>query len=439
MSKEDVEMGLDGNTSDSDSDVPPELTEGRLKTPMTIITGYLGSGKTTLLDHILNSQHGRRIAVIMNEFGDATDIEAKSISVATDDAQVEEWLEMKNGCLCCSVRDTGMIAIQSLMEKKGRFDYIILETTGLADPGPIIQAFWDEPALCFDVILDGVVAVVDAAGIEKQMSEARPDGEYNEAQRQVASADVILLNKVDLVPRTSLPEVEDAIKSVNSTALLHQTTKSVVDLDSILNLNIYATSSAPVVSTSLAPFRNGALTSDLCKDCGDSSHSHASHNHSESSGNQRHVHDIGTVTIPLPILSPLLSTGPADSSYSPLPSEPLSPSSSTKFETILRNLLWDGLLPSLTSPALPPPTTTTAIDKTSTTAPEFDILRTKAFIRTTDGQCWILQGVREVFDLTPVPAGVSSEGIMPKLILIGRGLQDADLVRLRFLNAIGIE
>lgn len=139
---------------------------------MTIVTGYLGSGKSTLLDYILKEQHGRRIAVIMNEFGDTSDIEcktgggtcssprnardsselpwsstAKSISVQTDDALVEEWLELNNGCLCCSVRDTGLNAILSLMEKKGRFDQIVLETTGLADPAPIIQAFWNEPAL----------------------------------------------------------------------------------------------------------------------------------------------------------------------------------------------------------------------------------------------------------------------------------------------------
>lgn len=91
----------------------------------------------------------------------------KSISVASENAQVEEWLELNNGCLCCSVRDTGLNAILTLMEQKGRFDQIVLETTGLADPAPIIEAFWNEPALCIDVALDAVVAVVDAAGIEK--------------------------------------------------------------------------------------------------------------------------------------------------------------------------------------------------------------------------------------------------------------------------------
>jgi G3E family GTPase len=142
---------------------------------MTIVTGYLGSGKSTLLDYILKTQHGRRIAVIMNEFGDTSDIESvtnnnkKAISIQEEEEAplVEEWLELNNGCLCCSVRDLGLNAIIQLMEKKGRFDQIVLETTGLADPSPIIQAFWNEPALNLDVALDAVVAVVDAAGIEK--------------------------------------------------------------------------------------------------------------------------------------------------------------------------------------------------------------------------------------------------------------------------------
>ncbi|KAI5474990.1 hypothetical protein MNV49_002113 [Pseudohyphozyma bogoriensis] len=198
---------------DSD-DEPPQLTAAPDKVPLTILTGYLGAGKSTLLDYILKTQHGRRIAVIMNEFGDAGDVEAKSISVATEDSQVEEWLEMNNGCLCCSVRDTGMLAIQSLMQKKGRFDQIILETTGLADPAPILEAFWEEPALCIDIVLDAVVTVVDAVGFEKQIAEPRPEGEYNEAQRQIACADVVLLNKMDLIkPPTTVASLEDSIKS----------------------------------------------------------------------------------------------------------------------------------------------------------------------------------------------------------------------------------
>ncbi|KAL8279329.1 hypothetical protein RQP46_008366 [Phenoliferia psychrophenolica] len=367
-----------------ESDGSVNLVEGATKTPLTIITGYLGSGKSTLLDHILTTQHGRKIAVIMNEFGDSSDIEAKSISVATDDALVEDWLEMQNGCLCCSVRDTGMLAIQSLMEKKGRFDHIVLETTGLADPAPIIQAFWNDPALCLDIVIDAVVTVVDAAGIEKQLREPRPDGSYNEAQRQVACADVLLLNKVDLVSPSELATVEASLKSINSSALVHHTTRATLDLAAILDLNMYASSVAPVVETTLAPFANDTPSHDHGDEpCTSSSHEGHAHSHSSP-----HLNDISTISIPLPLLPPLAFE----------PEEP------------------EG---GVVEPAK-----------------EFDILRSKSFFRTSDGRSWILQGVRETYDITPVPEDVGAEALKPKLVLIGRGLGDAEGVTRRFLDAL---
>ncbi|KAJ1957292.1 COBW domain-containing protein 1, partial [Linderina pennispora] len=105
--------------------------------PATILTGYLGSGKTTLLNYILQAEHGKRIAVIMNEFGDSQGIDQAFTTVTDEGAMVDEWLDLKNGCLCCTVKDKGLKAIESLMERKGKFDYILLETTGLADPGRI--------------------------------------------------------------------------------------------------------------------------------------------------------------------------------------------------------------------------------------------------------------------------------------------------------------
>ena len=129
---------------DVDDDGPPMLVEisqpvtNDKKVPVTIITGQLGSGKTTLLNYILTEQHSKRIAVILNEFGEGR-IDEKTVSVGggSDGELVEEWLELRNGCLCCSVKDNGVKAIETLMSKKGKFDYILLETTGLADPGPI--------------------------------------------------------------------------------------------------------------------------------------------------------------------------------------------------------------------------------------------------------------------------------------------------------------
>ena len=158
--------------------IPTLLPITSAKIPLTIITGYLGSGKTTLLNYILTSKsHGKRIAVIMNEFGVSGDIE-KSLLVKDDkdnngndgdgdNGLVEEWLELQNGCLCCSVKDMGVNAIEGLMRKKGKFDYILLETTGLADPAPIISMFWMDDGLGSEIYLDGVITLVDALNAPK--------------------------------------------------------------------------------------------------------------------------------------------------------------------------------------------------------------------------------------------------------------------------------
>ncbi|BGO97219.1 COBW domain containing protein 2 [Rhodotorula toruloides] len=391
MSTEDLRVEDLSVSDDLEMDEVPQLVEPLAKVPLTVLTGYLGAGKSTLLDYILKEQHGRRIAVIMNEFGDTTDIESKAISVQSDEAMVEEWLELNNGCLCCSVRDTGLLAIINLMEKKGRFDQIMLETTGLADPAPIIESFWNEPALNLEVGLDAVVAVVDAAGIEKQLQEPRPDGSYNEAQRQVATADVILLNKVDLVQPEDLDRIEAALRSINSTALIHRTTRSSIDLSLILDLNIYASPSIPIRPETLAPFVQPDDKAAQCAGCqsGDSSHSHT---HSTSSSSA-HANDISSLTIPLPVL-PSVENGSA-------------------FYRVVSRLIWDSKLPS---------TSTSSSDEPLS----LDLLRTKGFLRTQDGQSYILQGVRDIFDISPVPpATVAAEEreVKPKLVLIGRGIK----------------
>ncbi|BGP29514.1 hypothetical protein JCM10296v2_001253 [Rhodotorula toruloides] len=390
MSTEDLHVEDLSVSDDLEMDEVPQLVEPLTKVPLTVLTGYLGAGKSTLLDYILKEQHGRRIAVIMNEFGDTTDIESKAISVQSDEAMVEEWLELNNGCLCCSVRDTGLLAIINLMEKKGRFDQIMLETTGLADPAPIIESFWNEPALNLEVGLDAVVAVVDAAGIEKQLQESRPDGSYNEAQRQVATADVILLNKADLVKPEDLERIEAALRSINSTALVHRTTRSSIDLSLILDLNIYASPSIPIRPETLAPFAQSDVETSTCAGCksGDPLHSHA-HPTSPASA---HANDISSLTIPLPVL-PSVENGSA-------------------FYRVVSRLIWDSQLPSPASSA----------DEVLS----LDLLRTKGFLRTQDGQSYILQGVRDIFDISPVPAATVAKEereVKPKLVLIGRGMK----------------
>uniref|UniRef100_A0A8I3WAD4 CobW/HypB/UreG nucleotide-binding domain-containing protein n=1 Tax=Callithrix jacchus TaxID=9483 RepID=A0A8I3WAD4_CALJA len=179
------------------------------KIPVTIITGYLGAGKTTLLNYILTEQHSKR-AVILNEFGEGSALE-KSLAVSQGGELYEEWLELRNGCLCCSVKDNGLKAIENLMQK-GKFDYILLETTGLADPGAVASMFWVDAELGSDIYLDGIITIVDSKYGLKHLTEEKPYGLINEATRQVALADIILINKTDLVPEEDVKKLRTTIR-----------------------------------------------------------------------------------------------------------------------------------------------------------------------------------------------------------------------------------
>ncbi|XP_044776636.1 COBW domain-containing protein 3 isoform X3 [Neomonachus schauinslandi] len=188
------------------------------KIPVTIITGYLGAGKTTLLNYILTEQHSKRVAVILNEFGEGSAVE-KSLAVSQGGELYEEWLELRNGCLCCSVKDNGLRAIENLMQKKGKFDYILLETTGLADPG--------------------IITVVDSKYGLKYLEEEKPDGLINEASRQVALADIIIINKTDLISEEDLSKLRTTIRSINGLGKILETQRSRVDLSNVLDLHAF--------------------------------------------------------------------------------------------------------------------------------------------------------------------------------------------------------
>uniref|UniRef100_A0ABK0LU08 Zn regulated GTPase metalloprotein activator 1A n=1 Tax=Rattus norvegicus TaxID=10116 RepID=A0ABK0LU08_RAT len=196
-----------------------------IKIPVTIVTGYLGAGKTTLLNYILTEQHNRKIAVILNEFGEGNAVE-KSLAVSQGGELYEEWLELRNGCLCCSVKDNGLKAIENLMQKKGKFDYILLETTGLADPGAVASMFWVDAELGSDIYLDGIITVVDSKYGLKHLTEEKPDGLVNEATRQVALADMILINKTDLVSEEELNKLRTTIRSINGLGKVLETQRS---------------------------------------------------------------------------------------------------------------------------------------------------------------------------------------------------------------------
>ncbi len=197
------------------------------KIPVTVITGYLGAGKTTLLNRILTEQHGRRYAVIVNEFGEIG-ID-NDLVVGAD----EEIFEMNNGCICCTVRGDLIRIIEGLMRRRGRFDAIIVETTGLADPAPVAQTFFVDADVKDVAKLDAVVTLADAKWLLDRLKDAP------EAKNQIAFADVIVLNKTDLVSSAELAEVEARIRGINPYAKLHRAIKAEVPLKAVLEQNAF--------------------------------------------------------------------------------------------------------------------------------------------------------------------------------------------------------
>ena len=323
-----------------------------------------------MLNYILTERHGKKIAVILNEFGDSVDIE-KSLTV-TDEAgqQVEEWLELTNGCICCSVKDSGVAAIESLMDRRGTFDYILLETTGLADPGNIAPLFWVDEGLGSTIYLDGIVTVVDAKNVVKSLDEPAPETKIHDdshdhhgpelttAHMQISHADVVVLNKADLVTPEQLQQVKDRIMAINSLAKLHITTHSRVSkLEGVL-LDLHA--------------YDAVIQDDL--DFAEKGHSHLDPT-------------ISTITLSLVIL----------------PTETI-----ILLDAWLRSVLWDSRLLNVPDSGKP-----------------FDIHRLKGRIILSDSSVKLIQGVREVFEIIDEKDTISrtsSSNRSGKIVLIGRGL-----------------
>ncbi|KAF2002279.1 cobW-domain-containing protein [Amniculicola lignicola CBS 123094] len=366
-------------TQDEAPDLVPSITttDPVTKVPITIVTGYLGAGKTTLLNYILTEQHGKKIAVILNEFGDTIDIE-KQLTVSdasSTSASPIPFVPLANGCICCSVKDVGVAAIENLMEQRGLFDYILLETTGLADPGNIAPLFWLDDGLGSTIFLDGIVTLVDAKNVLKSLDEGAGDERKEEegvrhddhgpllttAHLQISHADVILVNKADLVSDEELQQVVERIQSINGLARIQTTTKSQVPkLEGVL-LDIHAY--------------------DQVKDA-DLVFASKGHSHLDPS--------ITTTTLQFP---------------------PLTPSQIPLFDTFLRTLLWDNELPHIAPSAYTP----------------FEIHRLKGRIplRSSNGQegkMLIVQGVRDVYDVMEVEGTGEKEGGEAKLVLIGKGV-----------------
>ena len=209
------------------------MTSTDQRIPVTVLTGFLGSGKTTLLNRILSAQHGRRIAVIENEFGE----------VGVDDELVidaeEEIFEMNNGCICCTVRGDLIRILGDLMRRKDRFDAIIIETTGLADPAPVAQTFFMDDALRAQLRLDAIVTVVDAKHVLTHLDEVKPDGVENESVEQIAFADRVVLNKQDLVNAEQLAAVTRRVRGINAAVAVLPAVRCDVDLADVLDVHAF--------------------------------------------------------------------------------------------------------------------------------------------------------------------------------------------------------
>ncbi|KAL5332804.1 CobW/HypB/UreG, nucleotide-binding domain-containing protein [Aspergillus crustosus] len=398
-----------------DDDAPPDLVDvsqlpdselqesedaPEQRVPITLVTGYLGAGKTTLLNYILTEKHGKKIAVIMNEFGDSSDIE-KPMTVNQDGQEVTEWLEVGNGCICCSVKDSGVMAIESLMDRRGTFDYILLETTGLADPGNIAPIFWVDDNLGSSIYLDGIVTLVDAKNILHLLDEPSPEEivpESNPAQdnehghdhkhtgpvlsmahMQISHADVIILNKTDLVSSEELERVRDRVTAINSAAKIHETDHS------------------------RTPKIEGVVLDLHAYDHLDSlDFSQKGHSHIDSS--------ISTISLTHP---------------------PLPESKIPLVDTWLQSVLWDSILPSQSQ---------SQYTSIPTTTPKFEIHRLKGILAVPDGSAKIIQAVRDVFEIRDQALAQDEEGKREcKIVLIGRGLGDVSVWQESFEEFVGRE
>lgn len=267
-------------------DVEGRVVDNRI--PVTVITGFLGSGKTTLLNNLLKKNHGRRIAVIENEFGEV-DIDSELVSVGEAlDPKAEQILMLNNGCLCCTVRDDLVEMLLQLHERRDQFDRVVIETTGLADPAPIIQTFFLDPTVADKMRLDGVVTLVDAKHAEQHLDERKPKGVVNEAVEQIAFADRIVLNKTDLVDEEYLEELEERIRDINSMAQVVRAQLANVDVDYVLGVGGF---DLERVEEQVLAEAEHEHEHDHDHDCAGAGCTHESHSHSHGHDGHSHSHD----------------------------------------------------------------------------------------------------------------------------------------------------
>ena len=258
--------------------------DAQTQIPVTVLTGYLGAGKTTLLNRILSENHGKRYAVIVNEFGE---IGIDNDLIVESD---EEIYEMNNGCVCCTVRGDLVRVVEGLMRRPGRFDAIVVETTGLADPAPVAQTFFMDEDVRRKTRLDAVVALVDAKHLPLRLKDSR------EAEDQIAFADVVVLNKTDLVTPEELRDVEATVRAINPTARIHRATRADIDLSEVLDRGAFDLKR--VLDND--PHFLEADDHDHDHVCGpDCDHDHHHHDHHHHHGEASPIHDVTVTSLSL--------------------------------------------------------------------------------------------------------------------------------------------
>ena len=263
--------------------------------PVTVLTGYLGAGKTTLLNRILTESHGKKYAVIVNEFGE---IGIDNDLIVESD---EEIYEMNNGCVCCTVRGDLIRVVEGLMRRPGRFDGIIVETTGLADPVPVAQTFFMDDDVRAKTELDAVVALVDAKHLPLRLKDSR------EAEDQIAFADVVLINKTDLVSPEELAQIEDIVHAINPAARVYKTSRSGVDLARVLNQGAFNLERALENDPHFLEAHDDHVCGPDCDhdhdhhhhDHDHHHHDHDHHHHDHSHGAMSPIHDVTVQSVSL--------------------------------------------------------------------------------------------------------------------------------------------
>ncbi len=257
--------------------------------PVTVLTGYLGAGKTTLLNRVLTENHGKKYAVIVNEFGEIG-ID-NDLVVGAD----EEVFEMNNGCICCTVRGDLIRIIGNLLKRKGKFDAILVETTGLADPAPVAQTFFTDEDIKKKTRLDSIVTVVDAKHIEQRLKDS------NEAEEQIAFADIVLLNKTDLVSPEELKRIEAHVRKLNPFAKIHHTVRSGIGLDKILDMGAFDLNRILELDPCFLHGHAFDATHDHAHDHDHDHHGHDhhghGHHHDEHAANPLHDTDIRSISV----------------------------------------------------------------------------------------------------------------------------------------------